>query len=236
MNDGQSNFNFKRHEQEAVTSYLKVRDFYRDFALAVRRIVEECLRHRSIKVHSVDARAKDPNSFGRKASIPSDADSNRPKYETPLDQITDLSGVRVIVYFPNELVEIDKILAEEFDVVERSDKGEALIEEDRFGYQSVHYLVKISHRRSSFAEYERFGGTIAEIQVRTILQHAWAEIEHDIQYKSSALIPTEIHTRFTALEGLLEIANREFQGIQDEDRKLRVSARSKVSEGQLSEV
>jgi hypothetical protein len=77
---------------------------------------------------------------------------------------------------------------------------------------------------------------LAEVQVRTILQHAWAEIEHDIQYKSSAAIPTEIHRRFTALAGLLEIADREFQTIQDDDKRLRTSARSLVDQGKFDDV
>jgi putative GTP pyrophosphokinase len=236
MADPPETFDFKRHEQNAVAEYLKVRDFYRDLAGAISRILDECLRHVGLNVHSVNARAKDPNSFGRKAAIPSESDANRPKYAEPLQQITDLAGVRVIAYFPNELLQIDRILTEEFDLVERSDKSEVLIEEDRFGYKSVHYLVRVSERRCAFAEYQRFRGAVAEVQVRTILQHAWAEIEHDIQYKSSAAIPTEIHRRFTALAGLLEIADREFQAIQDDDKNLRTSARSLVDQGKLEDV
>jgi len=211
MTEPSDAFDFRRHEQDAVTQYLKVREFYRELAAGVSRIVDECLRHRGMNLHSVNSRAKDATSFGRKAAIPSESDASRPKYSEPLRQITDLAGVRIIAYFPNELTQVDQILVEEFEIVERSDKSEVLIEEDRFGYKSVHYLVRISERRCAFAEYQRFRGAVAEVQVRTILQHAWAEIEHDIQYKSSAAIPTEIHRRFTALAGLLEIADREFQ-------------------------
>ncbi|MFZ0052394.1 MAG: hypothetical protein WAK96_11525, partial [Desulfobaccales bacterium] len=110
------------------------------------------------------------------------------------------------------------------------------IEEDRFGYQSIHYLVKLTDQRSRLPEYEPFGNAIVEIQVRTILQHAWAEIEHDIQYKSASVIPTEIRRRFTALAGMLEIADREFQTIQDEDRRVTIEARSRVEGGQLGQV
>jgi ppGpp synthetase/RelA/SpoT-type nucleotidyltranferase len=55
---------------------------------------------------------------------------------------------------------------------------------DELGYQSVHYLVQFSPERCALPEYQRFQGRIAEIQVRTVLQHGWAEIEHDIQYKA----------------------------------------------------
>ena len=128
------------------------------------------------------------------------------------------------------------MLADEFRIVERSDKGAELIQDDRFGYQSIHYLVKFTSLRSRLPEYEPFANAIAEIQIRTILQHAWAEIEHDIQYKSASVIPTEIRRRFMALAGMLELADREFQAIQNADRQLTVEARSRVAGGQLSQV
>ena len=226
----------KQHAQGAVAAYLEKRSFFDDLASVVKRIVEEALKRRDIKVHSVQARAKDPTSFGRKAAFPSEADPTKPKYSSPLEQITDLAGVRVIAFFPKTLDEIDKVLSDEFKIVEKSNKGEDLIEEDRFGYQSIHYLVRLTARRSVLPEYQRFADAVAEVQVRTILQHAWAEIEHDIQYKSSSVIPTEIHRRFTALAGMLEIADREFQGIQDDDRRLTAEARSRIQVGELQKV
>lgn len=229
-------FDFKAHEQAAVAAYLKSLGFYEDFATVVKRILEESLKRRGIRVHSVEARAKDPTSFGRKAALPLETDPGKPKYNNPLSQITDLSGVRIITYFPNTLTEIDQMLKEEFQIVERSDKGAILLEEDRFGYQSIHYLLKLSPQRARLPEYEPFADAVAEVQVRTILQHAWAEIEHDIQYKSASVIPGEIRRRFTALAGMLEVADREFQAIQDEDKRLTAEARSRVEGGRLEAV
>lgn len=85
-------------------------------------------------------------------------------------------------------------------------------------------------------EYARFDGLIGEVQVRTILQHAWAEIEHDIQYKAVATLPLEIRRRFMTLAGLLEIADREFQALEDEDVRLRDEARQSVAAGRLTDV
>jgi putative GTP pyrophosphokinase len=229
-------FDFAEHEKTSIASYLKMQPFYRDFASVVARIIEECLKKRGIKVHSIQNRPKEPESFGNKAIIPLEADPTKPKYPRPLEQITDLAGIRVITHFPGTLSEIDRLLQEEFEIVERSDKGEELIEEDRFGYQSIHYLLRIKKTRSILAEYERYANGLAEVQVRTILQHAWAEIEHDIQYKSSTTIPTQIHRRFMALAGMLEIADREFQAIQDADRELAAEARKMVNSGDLTGV
>ena len=64
--------------------------------------------------------------------------------------------------------------------------------------------------------------------------HAWAEIEHDIQYKSTETIPRLIRRRFMSLAGMLEIADREFQAIQDEDQSVRQNARNAVESGALA--
>lgn len=229
-------FDFGEHEKTAIAAYLKVQPFYKDFASVVARIIEECLKKRGIKIHSIQHRSKEPESFGRKAAIPSEADSSKPKYPKPLEQISDLAGIRVITHFPGTLNEIEHLLQEEFEVIERSDKGKELIEEDRFGYQGIHYLLRIKRERSALAEYERYARAVAEVQLRTILQHAWAEIEHDIQYKSAITIPTEIHRRFMSLAGMLEIADREFQAIQDADKRLTDEARKMVKRGDLAGV
>lgn len=229
----ESEFDFKAHQESAIAAYLKVQAFYKDLAIAIERIVDECLKKRGIKVHSVMSRAKDPITFGRKAATPSDEDPTKPKYPRPLEQITDLAGVRIITFFPSTLADVDRLIAEEFKVVERSDKGEQLLYEERFGYQSIHYLVCLSKSRVNLAEYARFHSAVTEIQVRTILQHAWDEIEHDIQYKSTITIPAAIRRRFMALAGLLEIADREFQAIQDADTQLTQESRRLVDKGQL---
>ncbi|WP_441293061.1 hypothetical protein ACSRUE_06010 [Sorangium sp. KYC3313] len=97
-------------------------------------------------------------------------------------------------------------------------------------------MAKLTTHRTRLPEHGPFADTTAEIQARTILQHAWAEIEHDIQYKSTSVIPTEIRRRFMSIAGMLEIADREFQAIQDADRILTDEARSRVEEGQLDQV
>jgi ppGpp synthetase/RelA/SpoT-type nucleotidyltranferase len=230
----ENTFDFEAHRREAVAEYLKNRAFYVELAHGIQTIVQQCLVHRKIKVHSVEYRAKDASSFEIKAGAPSIDDPTVPKYNDPARQITDLAGVRVITFFPATLDDIDDVLEEEFEIVERSDKGAVLLEQERFGYQSIHYLVKIRSQRADLPEYERFRDAIIEIQVRTILQHAWAEIEHDIQYKSPDVIPMEIRRRFMALAGLLELADREFQAIQNADVEITEKARASVEEGDLN--
>lgn len=229
-------FSFDKHKSAAVAEYLKARPHYEQLCEVARLILKEALSRKAIKIQSIEGRAKTAESFGRKAAKPSEIEPQKPKYINPLEDIKDLAGVRVVAFFPGSLNEIDNVIAQEFEILERSDKGERLIVEGQFGYNSVHYLVSFSKNRAALPEYERFSQSILEIQVRTVLQHAWAEIEHDIQYKSTSVIPLEIRRRFMSLAGVLEIADREFQAIQDEDNRLRENARSLIRKGELDEV
>lgn len=229
-------FDFDTHRRAAVEEYREVRPLYESFAGVLHRILDDAFRLDEMQAASVEHRAKALDSFGEKAATPDETDPEKPKYPEPLKQITDLAGVRVVTFFPKTVPVVGAIIEREFDVVERSDKSAELIEEERFGYQSVHFVVRLPSKRTQLPEYARLKGLIAEIQVRTILQHAWAEIEHDIQYKAVATIPAEVKRRFMAIAGLLEIADREFQAIQDADKDLRVQARQSVAQGQLDSV
>jgi ppGpp synthetase/RelA/SpoT-type nucleotidyltranferase len=227
-------FDFEGHERDAVEKYRAVVARYADYAAVVGDVLRTALSNQQVFVHSVETRGKALESFATKARTPAENDPNRPKYDKPLEQITDLAGLRVITFILDDVAKVDELLTSEFEIVEKSDKGELL--EEQLGYQSVHYLVRLRANRANLPEYVRFRSLTAEVQVRTILQHAWAEIEHDIQYKSVAALPTPIRRRFLALAGVLEIADREFQAINDTHLRIREEARASVAAGKLQEV
>ncbi len=229
-------FDFDMHRRKAVEAYQKVRPQYEAFGDIIRAVLAGALRVASIKPATIEVRTKTVESFGDKAATPAESDPNQPKYSDPLDQIMDLTGARIITFFPRTVEEVDQVINAQFEVLEKTDKADLLFKSERLGYQSVHYLVKLKQNRGQLPEYENCANLKAEIQVRTILQHAWAEIEHDIQYKSMETIPIPIKRRFIALAGLLEIADREFQAIQDEDERMRQEARVSVEEGRLAQV
>jgi len=225
----------KHAAYKARNEYVAVRSLYEDFARSLAAVLENCFSANQVSVHSVTFHAKDPASFERKACQPSSDDPTVPKYQDPIEEISDKAGVRIITYFLSTVDIVSRIIAEQFDVIEQVSKVSS--EPDRLGYQSVHYLIKYSDARTTLPEYCSFSGLVAEIQVRTILQHAWAEIEHDIQYKAVGTLPSRVRRRFAALAGLIEIADREFQAIEDEDRAVREEeARRNVDLGQLDKV
>lgn len=229
-------FDFAGHRRNAESQYAPKYELYKEFSAEVRDILAKALEARDVKVSSIEARGKTPESFGRKAARPSELDNNRPRYERPLEQIDDMAGVRVITYVIQTIAQVCKCIEEEFHVVERVDHGATLLQQEKFGYQSIHYIVQLKPQRVELPEYRKFKALKVEVQVRTILQHAWAEIEHDIGYKSPVVIPAEIRRRFAALGGMLEIADREFDGIQSQDLAVRAEAIAAVEQGDLGSV
>jgi len=217
------------HGLAARREYAVVRPEYEELATKVASILREALRKNELQPHSITNRAKDLDRFEEKASKPDPDEPDKPKYPDALTDIQDMAGVRVTTYFLSHIGIVDQIITEEFEVLERTDKSEALIKEDRFGYQSVHFIVRLQAPRTQLTEYKKIASRVCEVQVRTILQHAWAEIEHDIRYKSKIDIPPDIRRRFLNLAGLLEIADREFETIQQEDERLRREAEEQIA-------
>ncbi|MBU3101928.1 MULTISPECIES: GTP pyrophosphokinase [Clostridium] len=229
-------FDFKLHQQNAIDEFTKFRPLHEAFSITIQTILKKCLDDKNIKYHSIEARAKSINSFAEKASKPSKNNINLPKYKNPIEEITDLTGVRIITFFPITINAVNQVLSNEFTILEKNDKSAALDKQEKLGYKSVHYLIKLKPSRCNLSEYKLFTDMVAEVQVRTILQHAWAEIEHDIEYKSETIIPIDIKRRFMALAGLLEIADREFQSIQNDDVMLKKQSRISVNSGKLQNI
>jgi putative GTP pyrophosphokinase len=133
-----------------------------------------------------------------------------------LSDITDLAGIRIITYYSDQVDNVAKIIEREFEVdKENTIDKRKIMDPDKFGYISLHYIIKLNDARKQLPEYERFKELKAEIQIRTILQHAWADIEHDLGYKSKDAIPRDIQRDFNRLSGLLELADKEFLGIRN---------------------
>lgn len=181
---------------------------------ALGRRVADLLRRTlvssEIVVHSVTHRVKDPDSLRRKLT------TRVRRYET-LDSVTDLLGLRIITYFPDDVDRVAQIVEDTFDTDrENSIDRRATLEPDRFGYLSLHYVVALTSKQAALPEYRAHAGFKFEIQIRSILQHAWAEIEHDLGYKSRITIPEPLRRRFFRLAGLLEGADSEFVTLRDE--------------------
>jgi ppGpp synthetase/RelA/SpoT-type nucleotidyltranferase len=131
-----------------------------------------------------------------------------------IDHISDIVGLRLVCLYEDEIEKIEEVLRGEFDVIDRTDKTKEIEETiSSFGYKGVHLDVKLSDNRSSLPEYAKFADLRFEIQIRTIVQDGWSEIDHKIKYKKET--PDSIQRRIASLAALFEMADREFQTIRD---------------------
>ena len=177
-------------------------------------LVTGILDEGGINYLTVTGRVKSVDSFAAKAAREADG---APLYADPLREITDQIGVRVITCVLSDVATVAGLLAEQVDVRDDRDLGRETASQGRFGYASRHVLVALDPDRAANPAYEHLRGTVAAVQIRTVLQHAWAEFEHDIRYKGT--VPAdharEFDRRFTLAAGLLELADREFSAIRE---------------------
>lgn len=183
-------------------------------------LAERLLADRKLSVHSVTHRIKSEESMVAK---------RKRKGGRPL---TDVIGLRIITYFQDDVAAVASMINEEFDVDEANslDKG-TILDPDRFGYLSVHYVAQFKASRLELREYAEFYSQAFEFQVRSILQHAWAEIEHDLGYKAVAEVPRDVRRRFSRLAGLLELGDEEFSALRRDLVEHRRVVESSVASG-----
>ncbi|HFD2043499.1 TPA: GTP pyrophosphokinase family protein [Clostridium perfringens] len=192
-------------------------------------IIEEAIKEDEITINSITGRVKEKESFCDKAS--------KDKYTDPINQIKDLAGLRIITYINSDVEKISKIIEKEFEVDKENslDKGK-LLGTDKVGYKSVHYVVKLKNERIQLTEYKKFKDLSFEIQIRTLLQHAWSEIEHDRNYKFSGVLPEEIKREFALLAGTLELVDVHFEDISNKIDKYSNDVKEHLKKGNLSDI
>lgn len=150
-------------------------------------------------------------------------------------QLTDLSGIRIVVYFETDVGRVSKVIREAFDVDERhSINQEELLSPNQTGYRSFHFVCELGNSRSGLPEFVGLGGLKFEFQVRTVLQHAWAELAHDRNYKFSGKLPRELERRLFLYAGMLEIADRGFDELSREIDLYVIKLRDQTSHGDLA--
>ncbi|WP_370617206.1 GTP pyrophosphokinase [Mumia qirimensis] len=189
-----------------LENYRRNYSVFRDAAKEVRKQIEESISGRPFSVQVIEARAKDPGSAAEKVG--------RKKYGRPGQQMDDILGVRIITLYEHNVVEVADRLRAAFEVDEsRSGDKTKQLGMGQVGYRSSHLVLK--PRKSGLGRTSRIlESTRVEVQIRSVVAHAWAEIEHSLRYKIGTGVPNELLRRFDALAGALELIDREFSGIE----------------------
>jgi putative GTP pyrophosphokinase len=176
---------------------------------AVRSLLENILKKRQIEFLAISHRAKTLSGALEKI--------RRKDYNNPRVQLTDLSGIRVITYLEEQVDEISKTVRYLFEVDEENSRDRSeILGDDKVGYRSTHFVCTLGQNRDKLPEYESLGALKFEIQVRTVLQHAWAELAHDRSFKFGAALPSKIQRKLNLYSGMLEVVDSNFDEISKE--------------------
>lgn len=131
------------------------------------------------RIDRIGARAKSPDRFLAKARRMKD--DGTAKYDQPFEQIQDLIGARVIVFYKQDVDVVSADIERYYNFIERR----TLIpeSESEFGYVGKHFVLTFPEDLFEDATDRSRAPIFFELQVKTLFQHAWSEAEHDLAYK-----------------------------------------------------
>ncbi len=175
--------------QDFLNTYIKNYDFYKETGRICAQICETRMEQMGIR-GIVSYRAKKPERLRDKLDK-RNMEKQYASIEDIAEDIKDLAGVRIALYFPGDFHKVQQMVEKHFQVVEYKKFPEALqnkepanpIYQKRFaGYWAIHYRAYLLASQVA-PEEQKYTKTIIEIQVASALLHAWAEVEHDLVYK-----------------------------------------------------
>ena len=204
-----ADFDEERSWQENTASIKRFIDRQPDYeklCAEVAYILNRELNIAEIEFSTISCRAKTLNSFLEKIQ--------RKSYRDPLTEITDFAGVRVVCLYIDDLKRLEKVIVENFEIVEKIDKLTNR-KADQFGYGAIHFIVRLG-KNASGARYDDLKTPVCEIQTRTVLQDAWAIIDHHLVYKNESNIPTVLRSRLNRLAGDFQSADEKFSDLRSE--------------------
>ena len=204
------------HAQAILEEYRAQRPVFEKMQETIPGRVRALLDEAGIVVASVESRIKEENSLAGKLALKGG------KYASLAD-ITDIFGMRIITFYTDDVDKVASAVDRLFEVDwENSVDKRKLLEVDSFGYLSLHYICKDPEFPFRF-----------EVQMRTILQHAWANMNHDTGYKTGVEVPIEYLRNMNRLAGMLELVDEQFSRIRTEINDYRRQVQSLVASGRL---
>jgi len=207
------------HSQSILEEYRSQRPVFEEMHAAIPARIRSVFEETGIIVASIESRVK------TEASLVGKLELKGSKYAT-LDDITDVFGVRIITFYTDDVDKAASVVDRLYEIDwENSVDKRKLHEIDSFGYMSLHYVCRTPEYPYRF-----------EVQMRTILQHAWANMNHDTGYKSGVEVPVDYRRNMNRLAGMLELVDEQFSRIRTEINDYRRQVQSLVASGRLEEV
>jgi len=191
--------------QRLVILYKKSISVYEKLTEAIKQILSSIVEQENVQCAlPIQARTKDIASFLEKV--------DRKQYKDPFSQMTDLTGSRIVLYFEDDVRFMKDVVADKFviDFDKSVDRKEKL-PPSQFEYAGVNYVASLPKDHPLLAEHPEFKGKLFEIQIMTLCQLSWEEMQRKIEYKAEDLVSTLVSRRLSMLCALFELADVEFQ-------------------------
>ena len=207
------------HCEAILEEYQSNLQRFREVEQTVKQKLSDTFREAGLLVAAIESRVKAYDSLAGKLELKGQ------KYKSLAD-ITDILGLRVITFYIDDVDKVASAVEKLFEIDWENTIDKRKIHEiDSFGYLSLHYICSVPGFPYRF-----------EIQMRTLLQHAWANMDHDTGYKSGVEIPKRYLRNMSRLAGMLELVDDEFSKIRRELTDYRRKVQSLVRSGNLDEV
>lgn len=207
------------HCEAILEEYQSNLPRFREVEQTVKQKLSDTFREAGLLVAAIESRVKAYDSLAGKLELKGQ------KYKSLAD-ITDILGLRVITFYIDDVDKVASAVEKLFEIDWENTIDKRKIHEiDSFGYLSLHYICSVPGFPYRF-----------EIQMRTLLQHAWANMDHDTGYKSGVEIPKRYLRNMSRLAGMLELVDDEFSKIRIELTDYRRKVQSLVRSGNLDEV
>jgi putative GTP pyrophosphokinase len=213
--------------ERILSEFDSMGDLLESFCVRTKDLIEVCLDDAKIQYHSVQARVKSRKKLKEKYFDPS-------KHYRQLSDITDLAGLRIITYYDDDIDRVVEVIKNEFELDLENCVDKRNSDPDKFAYSAVNYVCRHLKRRVTAVEYKKFTGVRCEIQMTSILRHAWSEIEHE-WYDLKEEYPSNVKRRFYRLAALLELAESEFRDLRKSRTEYEKSVAVRV-EAQVSDL
>jgi ppGpp synthetase/RelA/SpoT-type nucleotidyltranferase len=196
----------RRHFTPGVQEYVQ---YLHDHRTQFAQLIDEVTFLLSQKLS--EANVEVAHIVGRQKSAESAVDKlYRKSYTHPITQITDVAGVRVVHLFPRDVSAIGQALHGCFAVVEHVPRIPA--NSDQFGYSAQHYVVRLKETMSG-QRGRILKDLVCEVQVRTVLEDAWALMNHHLRYKREDALPLKMKRQLNALAAVMENSDQQFETI-----------------------
>ncbi|KKP67189.1 MAG: hypothetical protein UR66_C0005G0035 [Candidatus Moranbacteria bacterium GW2011_GWE1_35_17] len=161
--------------KKILDDFKEKRPLYEEFCLAVYKLLDSMLMDEEYK-YQIFYRIKDLDKLEEKII----RKEKEGMVYNKLEDLEDLAGLRILFYLESDKDKfVEKLLAKL--------TGEVIIKNHKksSGYEATHIITSFDKKRISLSEYSKFEGLKCEIQLTSILHHAWSEIEHDMIYKDT---------------------------------------------------